>query len=173
MDDWDIGPPVAVHAVAAPTWLPERAPNPPQIRLTHDRTRAFGSWANGGTCRIRIFESPGRPPVVVCSGVESSPGTSVCSVAEFLAAAVVGKYFPSRFDEPDPVIWIEHHPCCADRRRRGAARLDVARVTFASWKPVIVKDNRNWRAKLGEPTWTPISPDELHALIGDLELIGE
>ena len=161
-------------AVAAPTWLPERAPNPPRSgharRDPNSRVRQLGQRRDLPDSHLGV-----RPAstVVVCSGVEFVPGTSVCSVAEFLAAAVVGKYFPSRFDEPDPVIWIEHHPCCADRRRRGAARLDVARVTFASWKPVIVKDNRNWRAKLGEPTWTPISPDELHALIGDLELIGE
>ena len=162
---------IPVHSTTVP-------PNPAAVDTTtivqtHDLHRAYGCWANGGTCRIRIFEASGRPPVVVCSQVDSAPGASICSVAEYLAAAIVGKYFPARFDEPEPVVWIEHHPAGEDRRRRGAARLDVSRVTFDTWKPIIIQDGHGWRAKLGEPTWTPLTADELRNLIGDLSAIGE
>lgn len=168
MDESVMGPPILITTDPTPRLL---ASSP--SRLTHDFRRTYGCWADGGTCRIRIFEGAGRPPVVVCSQIESAPGTSVCSVAEYLAAEVVGRYFPSRFDEPEPVVWLEHHPCCEDRRRRGAARLDVARVTFASWKPTIIRDGRGWRAKLGHPTWTPLSAEDLPSLIGDPSAIDE
>jgi hypothetical protein len=143
------------------------------IALTQDFTRSYGVWAAGGTCHVRIFESPGRPPVIVCSQLECTPGASICSVAEYLAASVIGRYCPGRLEDPTPAIWIEHHPVSEDRRRRRAGRLDAMRVTFASWKPTVLHEPDGWRTKLGDPSWTPISSDELRMLIGNLAVIGE
>jgi hypothetical protein len=143
------------------------------VALTQDFTRTYGGWAAGGTCRIRIFESPMRPPVIVCSQLECTLNASICSVAEYLAASVIGRYCPGRLDDPTPAIWIEHHPVTEDRRRRGAGRLDAMRVTFSSWKPLVIRETTGWRSKLGEPSWTPIDGQELRELIGDLAAIGE
>jgi hypothetical protein len=143
------------------------------VALTHDFTRSYGVWAAGGTCRVRIFESPRRPPVIVCSQLECTSGVSICSVAEYLAASVIGRCCPGRLDDPTSAIWIEHHPVSADRRRRGAARLDAMRVTFSSWKPMVLHEPDGWRTKLGDPSWTLISGDELGDLIGDLAVIRE
>ncbi len=144
-----------------------------QIPLTYNFTRAYGTWAAGGECRVRIFEASDRPPVIVCSQINCTPGASICSVAEYLAASVIGRHCPGRIDETEPAIWIEHHPISEDRRRRGAGRLDAMRVTFSSWKPILLQGSSGWRTRFGEPAWTPVSEPELRGLIGDLAAIGE
>jgi hypothetical protein len=141
--------------------------------LTHNFIRFYGTWAAGGQCRVRIFEAADRPPVIVCSQISCTSGASICSVAEYLAAFVVGRHCPGRLDEAEPAVWIEHHPVSEDRRRRGAGRLDAMRVTFSSWKPVVLQEGSGWRTRFGEPTWTPVSESELRGLIGDLSAIGE
>ena len=152
---------------------PETARRAAPVALTHNFTRTYGTWAAGGQCRVRIFEASDKPPVIVCSQINCTPGASICSVAEYLAASVIGRHCPGRIDEPEPAIWIEHHPVSEDRRRRSVGRLDAMRVTFSSWKPVVLQDGVGWRSRFGDPSWSPISGDQLSELIGDLAAIGE
>jgi hypothetical protein len=131
------------------------APVAAPATLTHDVHRCYGTWASGGTCRIRIFEAESRPPVVLCTQIESTPGAGIHAFAEFLAPSIIGTYLPHRFDDPIPAVWIEQ---TSD---------DLARVTFATWKPTIQYHPSGWRTNIGKPTRTPITSTDLKALIGN------
>jgi hypothetical protein len=94
----------------------------------------------------------------------------VTNLAEVLAAEIVARHFPLRFDFDEPAIWLEHHPAPHDRRsgKRGHPRFD--RVTFASLAPRRIWLGSQARIGLGEPTWEPVPLPEVAALIGEHEL---
>jgi hypothetical protein len=41
-----------------------------------------------GVCHARVYEQPGQLPVVLAGAVEDSPGTSLNSAIEMVAAAI-------------------------------------------------------------------------------------
>jgi len=63
--------------------------------------------------------------------------------------------------------------CCATPwagiLARGAGRLDVARVSFASWRPVIDDFSGRERPRLGPAAWAPLTPEDVAALIGSAD----
>ncbi len=139
------------------------------IVKTRDEITPFrGYWSSVGVCRIRVFEGPDRPPVIVVTDLPENEGTSVTNIAEYLAAEVIARLFPHRFDEPEPVIWLEHYArgTGGPLRPRPAGMSDVDRVTFARWTPRPVVSQGVKRVTLGEPSWAPISVEELERLIG-------
>lgn len=69
-----------------------------------------GHAASIGRCRIRIYERLGDVPIVIVSELAESANTSVTNLAEYLAAEIIAKHFPQRFEEEIPVVWIEHYP---------------------------------------------------------------
>jgi hypothetical protein len=150
---------------------PSRFASRPDIRKTLDVTRHYGGWATGGSYRIRVFDVPGRAPVVVCSQIEHRPGWCISAVVESLAATVIGRYLPQRLEEDEPVVWLEHYPADEGRRRRGAARLDVSRVTFAHWRPTIGTLTGVERPQIGAPAWTPLSSEQLSELVGGEDVL--
>jgi hypothetical protein len=146
---------------------PARDVSRPLILQTLDVTRHYGAWATGGSCRIRVFETSGRVPVVVCTQLEHRPGWCVSTNVESLAITVVGRHLPHRLEEDEPVVWLEHYPSHEGRRRRGAGRLDVSRVTFAHWKPALGKMTGVPRPQIGEPSWEPLTAAQVGEWIGD------
>ncbi len=140
---------------------------------TRDELYPFtGFWASAGVCRIRVFEIAGRPPVVVATEIPENESTSVTNVAEYLAAEVITRYFPQRFEEAEPVIWLEHYARTTGGplRPRPAGMSNVDRVTFSRWSPRPVVSQGVKRVTLGEPSWAPISREELERLIGPSSL---
>jgi hypothetical protein len=157
--------------------MPERGrPTPERTRplpKTRDDVYPFrGTWdkANHGLCRVRVFQRTDETPVIVCTERPANPSTSVTNLAEVLAAEIVARHFPLRFDFDEPVIWLEYSPALHDRRsgKRGHPRFD--RVTFASWAPRRIWLGGQARISLGEPTWEPAPLPEVAALIGAHEL---
>jgi hypothetical protein len=73
----------------------------------------------GGKCRIRIYERDGGVPVVIASELSDNTNTSVTNLAEYLAAEIVVKHFPYRFEEETPIVWIEHYPPIEAYGKRG------------------------------------------------------
>ena len=149
-------------AQAAPASSPAAAP----LRLERTVTRHYGTLVAGGSCRIRIYTAPDRTPVILCSQIAARPNWCISAVVEYLAASTVARYLPYRFDEPEPAIWLEHYPLDPVRQHRGAGRLDLSRVTFAGWRPVIGQLAGSRHARLGEPTWHPLSPFDAAPLLG-------
>lgn len=149
---------------------PARDVCPPLIRQTLDVTRHYGAQATGGSYRIRLFDAAGRVPVV-CTQLEHGPGWCISTIVESLALTVVGRYLPHRLEEDEPVVWLEHYPSDEGRRRRGAGRLDVARVTFAHWKPALGQMTGVLRPLIGEPTWEPLTAAQVGEWIGDATVL--
>ncbi len=94
--------------------------------------------------------------------------TRITNLAEYLAAEVIARAFRHRFDEPEPVIWLEHYARATGGplRPRPAGMSDVDRVTFSRWTPRPVVSQGVRRVQLGEPAWAPVSVDDLERLIG-------
>ena len=136
------------------------------LRLERTVTRHYGTLAAGGSCRIRVYTAPDRTPVILCSQIAARPNWCISAVVEYLAASTVARYLPHRFDEPEPVIWLEHYPLDPARQRRGAGRLDLAHVTFTDWRPVIGQLAGARHARIGETTWHPLSPFDAATLLG-------
>jgi len=145
------------------------------MNLTHDDAHHYrGLWDEGGVCRVRIFQAPDATPVIVCTELPENTNTSVTNMMEYLAAELIAKHFPDRFDYPEPAIVVEHYPPPApgaDGPRRRHACGDFDRVTFASWAPRRVYERGVERVKLGEPSWSPLSIEEVVALVGDASLV--
>jgi hypothetical protein len=144
-------------------------PLPKAVDVIH-RFRGVWDHEPEAICRLRIFQEPGRTPVVVCSELDENPSTSVTNMAEILAAEVIAQYFPTRFEELEPVIWIEHYPGFEDQRRGTRQPPQYDRLGFASWSPHRVWLGAQARLSLGEPDWRPLPIHEVAHLIGREEV---
>jgi hypothetical protein len=47
-----------------------------------------------GCCHVRVFEQPGRLPVVIVGKLDDSPGTVLQTAIEMAAAAIQHELFP-------------------------------------------------------------------------------
>lgn len=136
------------------------------LHLERNVKRHYGTLVAGGSCRIRIYTASSRTPVILCSQLAARPRWCISAVAEFLAASTVARYLPHRFDEPEPAIWLEHYPLDPVRQQRGAGRLDLARVTFTDWRPVIGQLAGSRHVRIGEPTWHFLTSLDAANLLG-------
>ena len=154
----------------APSGAAQDVPAPDHVGgpllLERNVKRHYGALVAGGSCRIRIFTARGRTPVILCSQIAARPNWCISAVAEYLAASAVARYLPHRFDEPEPVIWLEHYPLDPVRRQRGAGRLDLSRVTFTDWRPVIGQLAGARHVRIGEPAWQFLTPLDAATLLG-------
>jgi hypothetical protein len=141
------------------------------MEKTHDYEYAFrGTWDKepDGRCRVRILQQDGQPPTMILTELNSNPSTSVTNMVEVLAAELIAKHFPVRFEAvgEDPVVLIEHYEPMQDRRgRRGKPTYD--RVAFASWSPRKVWLGGQERLSLAEPDWRHLPEAEVRALLGE------
>ena len=87
-------------------------------------------------------------------------------MAELLAAEVIARYFPERFEADELPTWVEHYPRSPEERRRGLP--EFSRVTFASPTPRVTYLGGIKRITLGHPTWTYLEPEAVIALLGEL-----
>ena len=81
------------------------------MRLATDTLHRFAlPWRAACRCRLRIFEHPDRPTVVIVTAVRDDivgpPSLAVRSSAAPLWADVCRRY---RID-PDSLVWVEHFP---------------------------------------------------------------
>jgi hypothetical protein len=140
------------------------------MEKTHDFEYAFrGTWDKQpeGRCRVRILQQDGRPPTVILTELTSNPSTSVTNMVEILAAELIARHFPVRFEAvgEDPITLVEHYePMVYARGRRGKPTYD--RVEFGRWSPRKVWLGGQARLSLGEPDWRPLPDHEVIALIG-------
>ena len=125
-----------------------------------------GTWSPGAVCRIRVYEQSGTPPVVIATELPENEGTSVTNMAEYLAAEIIQQHFPQRFEENEPIVWLEQYPALKDRRHRVSDKFEYDRVTFGSWAPRRVFLGGVERIALGEPAWHPLTLETLTELVG-------
>lgn len=143
----------------------QREPEHPA--LTHDYIYPYrGYWAPGGRCRVRIYQAEGQTPVVLVSELPDNENTSITNLAEYLAAELIVRHFPQRFEEEDPVVWIEHYPRTPEEQRQGMPV--YARVEFASYRPRKRFVGGVDRIAIGTPHWTHLTEAELRELLNRL-----
>ncbi len=81
---------------------------------THERLLPFqGLHDIDGLCHIRVYERPGRMPVVIAGELEDNPGTKISHGIEMVAQAIRREFFP----EGREFVLIEHHPQLFDERQ--------------------------------------------------------
>ena len=135
------------------------------MNLTHDFVHEYQGYHNlPSRCRIRVYEQPGQVPVVIATELPDNPGTSVTNMAEQLCAEVIRAHFPERFEEEEPVRWIEHYQRTPDELRRHEP--EFALVTFHSNAPRRVHRYGTDRLQLGKPRWTYLPREQAEELVG-------
>ena len=142
------------------------------MRKTHDYEYPFrGTWDRepAGRCRVRILEADGTPPTVILTELNANVSTSVTNMVEVLAAELIAKHFPVRFETvgEDPITLVEHYEPLKDDRTRRRGKPTYDRVTFGDWRPRKVWLGGQERRSLGEPDWRHLPDHEVIALLGD------
>lgn len=147
------------------TTMIEHEPHPQPMDLTHDLVHDYAGFHNvPSSCRVRIYQQPGRTPVIIATELDSNSGTAITNLAEQLCAEVLRAYLPDRFEEDEPVIWVEHYRRTPDELRRRWP--EFAHVTFQSNAPRRVARAGRDRLQLGRPEWTHLPRAVVEALVG-------
>ena len=130
-------------------------PTPPQpgmTRRTVDEVIAIHSgvrWRppQPTTCRLRLYEGTGRPPVAVVTELARNLGLSITNGAEYVWRALAQRLDTTHF------VLIEHYGPESFDHPHEPDTFDVVTVDAA-----------------GEPSWRPISVEQLHQLLGGAAL---
>jgi hypothetical protein len=65
------------------------------MELKHESLLPYqGFHGTQGICHVRVYEQPGRLPVVIAGALEDAPGTSTMNAIEMVAAAIQANLFP-------------------------------------------------------------------------------
>jgi hypothetical protein len=139
-------------------------------RKTRDEKYSYrGNFSDGGVCRLRIFEGEAMPPVVVLTELAENENTSVTNMVEYLAAEVISKFLPWRWEFDPPAVVLENYPplSAPGRPRRSPGQPEYDVVTFKSWRPKAVWQAGVQRIALGAPEWKYLPLPEVAALIGE------
>ena len=130
--------------------------------------RFRGMWDREpeAVCWVRVFEDEGQTPVIVMAEHPGNPSSSVTNMAELLAAELIQKHFPQRFDYEPPAIFLEHYPRELHTSGRTAMKPTWDRLSFHSWAPRRVWLGGQERLAFGEPEWRSMPEHEVEALLG-------
>ena len=118
-----------------------------------------------GKCRIRIYlpddDPEGRDaPVVLCSQLEDSLGSSITNACEWIAGDVIKTY------ELSTPVWIENYPRTLVEKQQGIEEtFDL--VVFSSYEvqeraPYLGESTR----EVGEPRWAALDRQSVEVLVG-------
>ena len=152
---------------------PEQPPSEPRgpTKTADYRYRFRGNFDREaeGTCRVRILEERDRPPVMVLTELNANASTSVTNCVEILAAELIAKHFPHRFEVvgEDPVTLIEHYepsPTVNGKRRRDAT---YDRVVFERWVPRRIWLHGQARLSFETPDWRHLPDNEVREILGE------
>ncbi len=136
------------------------------MTMTFDGRYEFrGLNSDGGVCHLRIYQAPGRTPVIVATELPENPNTSITNTAEHLYPDIVAKHFSDRFDYDEVAVFVEHYPPMQGKYGRGRTE-DFDQVLFERKVPQPQSVGGTWRRTLGEPEWQPLGRQRLEQLIG-------
>ena len=145
--------------------MKEHEPKPGMQKTRDYRYQYRGFYGSEAVCRVRVYERPDAVPVVICTELPENTGTSVTNMAEFLAAEIIAKHFPQRFEQETPVSWVEHYPPIEVKGRKARTE-EFDLVTFSTWTPKTEYRHGGMRVKLGTPEWKHSSKEHVEQLIG-------
>jgi hypothetical protein len=126
------------------------------VKKTHNYIHCYrGYWSEGGKCRIRIYREDGCAPMIICSQLPDNENTSITNIAEYLAAEVIEEH-----GLPTPLVWVEHYP-----EHEGEIG-EYSLVRFSNWDPQEVRLGSVWRQRIGSPSWSSLSTEQVKKMIG-------
>lgn len=77
------------------------------MKLTKEALLPYhGFHGTYGVCHVRVYEKPGRLPIVIAGALDDGPGTSITNAIEMVAAAIQ----VSIFTDGREFELIEHYP---------------------------------------------------------------
>lgn len=83
------------------------------MQLTSQRLLPYqGLQDTQGVCHVRVYEQPGRLPVVIVGALDGGPGTSVTNAIEMIAGAIQAEFFADGRE----FQMVEHWPDTIDGR---------------------------------------------------------
>lgn len=146
---------------------PESDDRPVARLLLDERYEYRGYHHDGGITRVRLYDRQDAPPAMLLTELPENRNTSLTNMVEYLVAEIGTLLIPHRFDEAEPFLVIEHYPAEPQSRVRELAEERFAQVTFEDWKL-----RRQWlggveRKRVGQPTWTHLTDEDLVALLGN------
>jgi hypothetical protein len=114
----------------------------------------------GGRCRIRVYlpEEERDAPVVICSELPNTEGSSVTYSTHQLAAEVI-RYHKLGV----PPVWIEHYPKEATDGHSETFELVVVSSYEVKARAPYLGETR---LSIGEPTWKTLDRESVEALLG-------
>jgi hypothetical protein len=133
------------------------------LTLTHEWKQGIaGQSIRQGGYYVRIFEGPGRIPVVLGEEIpaESDIRVPYPEILSFLAAEIIAKAFPQRLDkgsEEPAVLWIEHRP--------ESPIAQYWRVDFSAYTPFVGRWDGSEQMRIGTANYVPITPDMVQSLL--------
>jgi hypothetical protein len=92
--------------------------------------------------------------MVICSQLQDNENTSVTNMAEYPAAEIIEER-----SLPTPLTWIEHYP-----EHEGEIG-EYSLVRFSAWEFEESCLGGVWRWRLGSPGWSPLSAEEMKAVL--------
>jgi hypothetical protein len=126
------------------------------MELKHESLLPYqGFHGTQGICHVRVYEQPGRLPVVIAGALEDAPGTSTMNAIEMVAAAIQANVF----SDGREFELVEHLPGSLG----GRIGPSFSRVRFAHRS--IDEDPRDATHYAG--TLVLIGGDEVHVTLGD------
>lgn len=153
------------------------------MQLTHESLLLYqGLHGTRGLCHIRVYEQPGRLPVVVAGALDGAPGTTITSAIEMVAAAIQA----SVFTDGREFELVEHYPgSLGDGGTPSFSRVRFAhrsidedpedpthyagRILLISAEEVHVAEGQPIEGDFRDPSWEPIA--DIEQLLGcDVEV---
>ncbi|HXN40005.1 MAG TPA: hypothetical protein VN892_18390 [Solirubrobacteraceae bacterium] len=98
------------------------------MQLTHQALLPYqGFHGTQGLCHLRVYEQPGRLPIVIAGALDDNPATSITNAIEMVAAAIQA----SVITDGREFELIEHYPASlADKRTPTFSRVRFAHRTI-------------------------------------------
>jgi hypothetical protein len=145
------------------------------MQLTHQSLLPYqGFHGTRGLCHIRVYEQPGRLPVVIVGALDDGPGTSITNAIEMVAAAIQA----SVFTDGREFELIEHYPgSLGDSSTPSFTRVHFAhrsinedpddpthytgRILLIDGGDVHAAEGLPIEGDFRDPTWEPITDIEL------------
>jgi hypothetical protein len=148
------------------------------MQLTHESLLPYqGLYGTRGMCHIRVYEQPGRLPVVIAGGLDDAPGTTITNATEMVAGAIQA----SVFTDGREFELVEHYPgSLGDSGTPSFSRVRFAhrsidedpedpthyagRLVLISGEEAQVVDGQPIEGDFRDPSWEPIA--DIEQLLG-------
>ncbi len=147
------------------------------MQLTHEALLPYeGFHGTYGVCHVRVYEEPGRLPIVIAGALDDGPGTGITNAIEMVAAAIQAgifadgrefeliQHYPSSVVDGQPTfsrLHFEHRS--VDESPEDPSNY-AGRIITIDGDDVHEARGRPIQGDFRDPSWTEI--DDIEQLLG-------